>query len=121
MFSLLCTSGKKVPHRPVEVKISDNGAHYAVINWTIPSIAYTPETYVVGYQETSSSVYVYTKTLRSGEDINAVNQTFGVRLWDLEPGSRYCYVVVSRNLGNSYRSKEKCFDTKTLGKYYLSK
>ena len=57
----------------------------ALIQWTVASIAYTPETYVVEYGTSQDSLDMTSDPTHSGEDITVVNQMYSVKLSSLEP------------------------------------
>ena len=76
----------------------------ATIQWTVPSIAYTPETYVVKYGTSQDSLDLTSDSQHSGPDINIGSRTYSVRLSNLEPATTYYYKVVATNTAD--RSSE---------------
>ena len=73
----------------------------ALIQWTVSSIAYTPETYVVEYGTSQDSLDMTSDPTHSGEDITVVNQMYSVQLSSLEPVTQYYYQVVATNTARS--------------------
>ena len=106
--------GMRAPQRPLHLDVVVT-EYNAVVNWTVPFITYTPETYVVGYRQNDSSIYHYTETLTGTVDIDAENETYEVELRGLEPATNYCLVVIARNLANFSESEEVCFNTEETG------
>ena len=67
----------------------------ATIQWTVPSIVYTPETYVVRYG--TNDVNRMSDVVPSGSDISVTDLTLTVELTGLEQLTLYMYQVVSSN------------------------
>ena len=88
--------------------ISDSSAH---IQWTVSSIAYTPETYVVEYGTSQDSLDMTSDPSHSGGDIIVVNQMYSVQLSSLEPDTQYYYQVVATNTALSRSSNLLSFRT----------
>ena len=69
-----------------------------VIQWTVPYIAYTPETYEVIYgAERDNLDRESTESRTSGPDINAVDKTYSLPLTGLQAMTTYYYRIVARN------------------------
>ena len=83
----------------------------ALIQWTVSSIAYTPETYVVEYGTSQDSLDMTSDPTHSGEDITVVNQMYSVLLSSLEPVTQYYYQVVANNTARSRSSNLLSFRT----------
>ena len=83
----------------------------ALIQWTVSSIAYTPETYVVEYGTSQDSLDMTSDPIHSGEDITVVNQMYSVQLSSLEPVTLYYYQVVATNTARSRSSNLLSFRT----------
>ena len=69
----------------------------ALIQWTVPSIAYTPETYVVEYGTSQDSLDMTSDPTHSGEDITIANVTYSVTLSDLRENTTYYIHIVANN------------------------
>ena len=92
------TIGPAPPMQPTNVRVITTSATTATVQWTVPLIAYTPETYVVSYSTGSLTRQVLmSDPVESGADFDAVNQTFSVELTGLEPNTAYNYQVISSN------------------------
>ena len=82
-----------------------------LIQWTVSSIAYTPETYVVEYGTSQDSLDMTSDPTHSGEDITVVNQMYSVQLSSLEPDTQYYYQIVATNTALSCSSNLFSFRT----------
>ena len=83
----------------------------ALIQWTVSSIAYTPETYVVEYGTSQDSLDMTSDPTHSGGDITVVNQMYSVQLSSLEPATQYYYQIVATNTALSRSSNLLSFRT----------
>ena len=83
----------------------------ATIQWTVSSIAYTPETYVVEYGTSQDSLGLTSGSQHSGPDITVTNVTYSVQLSNLEPATTYHYRVVATNTAGTNTSFIKTFMT----------
>ena len=61
---------------PVLVRTGSISDSSAIIQWTVSSIAYTPETYVVEYGTSQDSLDMTSDPTHSGEDIAIANVTY---------------------------------------------
>ena len=82
---------------PVNVTAISVGTNRATIQWTVPSIAYTPETYVVEYRARQYRPHLTSDSQHSGPDITVTDVTYSVQLSNLEPATTYHYHVVATN------------------------
>ena len=83
----------------------------ATIQWTVSSIAYTPETYVVEYGTSQDSLGLTSGSQHSGPDITVTDVTYSVQLSNLEPATTYHYRVVATNTAGTNTSFIKTFMT----------
>ena len=90
-------TGPRAPISPRGVSHSDVNDIRATIQWTVPSIAYTPETYVVEYGTSQDSLDLTSDSQHSGPDITVTDVTYSVQLSNLEPATTYHYRVVATN------------------------
>ena len=97
----------------------DTRAMSSMIQWTVPIIAYTPETYVVNYGTSMSSLDVMSNPVQSGSAFEAVNQVFSVELTGLVYTTTYFYQVVAANGQGSTSSAIQSFTTTILHKSLL--
>ena len=86
-------------------------ANQVIILWSVLSIGYTPETYVVKYGTDESSLDTLSEELMSSEDYNAVDIPFSVTLSNLQPVTTYYYRVVATNSHSSTESDVGTFTT----------
>ena len=96
---------------PVLVGTGSISDSTAPIQWTVSSIAYTPETYVVKYGTSQDSLDMTSHQTHSGGDITVVNQMYSVQLSSLEPVTQYYYQVVATNTARSRSSTPHMFTT----------
>ena len=89
------------------------------IQWTVHSIAYTPETYMVQYGRFQHRLSSNSSVVESGADISITDKTYHVVLMGLEPVTEYFYHVVSTNtVGQSTTAVER-FNTTNRRKYCM--
>ena len=87
------------------------------IQWTVPSIAYIPETYMVQYGQFDHTLSSNSSVVASGADISITDKTYHVVLMGLEPVTEYFYRVVSTNtVGQSTTAVDR-FNTTNRRKY----
>ena len=102
--------------QPNDLTVISTDATTATVQWTVPLIAYTPETYVVSYSTGGLTRQVLmSDPVESGADFDAVNQMFSVELTGLEPNTAYNYQVVSSNTEDTITSESQSLNT-TAGK-----
>ena len=67
-----------------------------MIEWLVPEVAYTPETYTVIYGTDRTMLNYTSEPVMDASDITALNQIqYSVPLRDLQPNTRYYYQVVA--------------------------
>ena len=86
------------PVTPDNVAAIDVLDNRVTIQWTVPSIAYTPETYAVEYGTSQDSLGLTSGSQHSGPDITVTDVTYSVRLSNLEPATTYHYHQHSRQV-----------------------
>ena len=72
-------------------------ADYAVIEWLVPVIAYTPETYTVYYGPDEAQLNFTSNDVIGTMDITATNEIYSTTIMDLESNETYYYQVVATN------------------------
>ena len=95
-------------------QISTNSA---IIQWTVPSIAYTPEMYVVEYGDVPDSLIYSGDPVTSRDDIVTANKDYSFQLKGLKPGTMYYFIIESQNSNLSSRTFPFFFYTKETGTY----
>ena len=98
------------PVEPVEVNVVKANTT-AVVEWTVPMIAYTPESYVVEFGEDSGFLSRTSGLLHSGDDITVLNVEYTTTLQDLIPRTTYHFRVKSTNSFSDTYSIEVTFTT----------
>lgn len=94
---LSSTSGSSAPLQPIDIVHTTLSSEVAVVQWLVPEVVYTPETYTVTYG-TDRTMLNYTSEVISGSsDITAVNQVYSTTLRNLQSNTRYYYRVVATN------------------------
>ncbi len=89
----------------------------ATIQWTVPVIAYTPETHVVHYGTDMSTLDRMNYTISSGRDFSTTNLKFSVDLMGLDIDTDYYYRLVATNTFTSTSSSVFNFTTPNRGKH----
>ena len=118
MTSTLST-GPTAPVVPHPFNAIDIFGIQVTIQWTVFSIAYTPETYMVQYGQFDHTLSSNSSLVESGADISITNKTYHVVLMGLEPVIEYFYRVVSTNrVGLSTTAVDR-FNTTNRRKYYM--
>ncbi len=87
----------------------------ATIQWTVPVIAYTPETYVVYYGTDMSTLDGMSDTVSSGSDFEITDLQFSVLLTDLMVFTPYYYQLIATNTISSTTSPMKSVRTAEKG------
>ena len=90
-------SGASAPVKPMDTVHTTVTADYAVIEWLIPAIAYTPETYTVHYGPDEVQLNFTSDIVIGTRDITAKNQIYSTTVLDLQSNTTYYYQVVARN------------------------
>ena len=89
--------GPSDPEQPTSLSTTGTSFNGTTINWTIPRIAYTPETYTVHFGTSAGSLTPFNQQLQSGDNFTATNLQFSVQLTGLTPATDYSYRVVATN------------------------
>ena len=91
----------------------------ATIQWTVPRIAYTPETYTVHYGTSSGSLTPFNQQRENSDNFTATNLQFSIQLTGLSAGTRYYYQVVAMNSVGSNQSTINNFTAREQRKLIL--
>ena len=111
-------TGPVAPVKPTNLTDISTSFDSATIQWTVPLIAFTPETYVVHYGTNVGSLDLMSDPMESGDDFEAVNTLFTVQLNGLNPGTLYYYQVSATNSNASTLSDIELFQTGDHRKFY---
>ncbi|XP_019851636.1 PREDICTED: hemicentin-1-like [Amphimedon queenslandica] len=89
--------GPSKPFLPIRIIAGDFGHSTALIQWTVPSIAYSPESYFIRYGTSRNNLNFKSSTLIGTQDLDAKDQTLSITLRYLTHDTLYYYQVVSTN------------------------
>ena len=89
--------GESAPVRPTDAVHTTVTADYVVIEWLIPVIAYTPETYTVHYGPNEENLNFTSDVVIGTGDITAKNQIYSTTIRDLQSNTTYYYQIVAAN------------------------
>ena len=89
--------GPSDPEQPTSLSTTGTSFNGTTIHWTIPRIAYTPETYTVHFGTSPGSLTNASQQRQSGDNFTATNLPFSVPLTGLTPATDYSYWVVATN------------------------
>ena len=93
-------SGPVLPQRPVELIAYLISHDQATVQWKVPSVLYTPETYKVQYRTKSSDLYETKFTMDTK-----------VALFELLPNTDYYFQVIAQNTVGQTESYLSSFRT----------
>ena len=109
-------TGVQDPSTPESVAVSQISSDGFTVKWTVHSVSYTPETYLIEYGTTSDFLLPSRNSVTSGTDISVVNKTYRIELKELSPGKKYYFVVVARNSARITRTTPLFIHTKETSK-----
>ena len=119
-LSFNCTlAGPTAPSPPPNVSALGITHNRATIQWTVPSIAYTPETYVVEYGTSQDNLGLTSGSQHSGPDITVTDVTYSLQLSGLRVGTEYHFTVVANNSEGYTESQLDMFHTNELGTHNI--
>ena len=94
--------GSQVPYSAQDISVLSLMNTSATISFTIPSIAYTPETYTVQYIGLELQNILKNSMSEQSPNITATNMKYQITLTGLEEANTYNFTVVSTNcIGNT--------------------
>ena len=93
----MTTLGSSAPVQPIDVVHTTLSSEIAVIEWLVPAVAYTPETYTVTYGTDHTMLNYTSEVVVGSTDIMAISQVYSVTLRNLQSNTRYYYEVVATN------------------------
>ena len=117
IYQLSCLSGPSPPVEPVGLMALDITHNSTTIRWTVSSLSYDPEMYVVQYGLAMDSLTM-TSSMVMGDvtPLNYMDSYQGsVTLTDLSRLTTYFYQVMSTNSDDSATSVVSMFNTSALG------
>ena len=105
-------SGPRRPYLLIDLKVAVIGTETAIIEWTVPTIAFTPESYVVYYGTSIESLLFTSDPVESGSNFSIINFKFSTQLSFLSSNTQYYYCVIATNTEGSTASAKGEFQTK---------
>ncbi|KAL5486432.1 hypothetical protein EMCRGX_G018904 [Ephydatia muelleri] len=85
------------PRQPMKTRGNKISMDSLTIQWMVPFIAYTRETYVVRYGSAPDNLNQSSILVNGSADLNVTGAQFGVNLTGLVPYSLYYYTIVASN------------------------
>ena len=112
MKNIIVSSGARPPFTPKQVQ-SIVTTTTANISWTVPVIAYTPESYIVTYYGLELQPNTKESALNVGDptDIQTTNNIYFVLLEGLEEANTYKYTVNAINCNGTTSTDMMNFTT----------
>ena len=95
------------PVRPEDITFMDVKSESVIIQWTVPYISYSPETYVVQYGTSRDSLIHNSSSTDSEEEV----MTYSVELSGLRDNTTYYVQVLATNTAQRY--SKSCVHTLT--------
>ena len=114
--SCFTTLGPRSPSQPTSVRYINTTHSTATIEWRIPSITYTSETYYIEYGTSPTVLDRQSVSITSGSDLTLTNQLYSVDITELISNTTYYYRAVAANSFASTRSTLGSFITVSLRK-----
>ena len=104
-----------IPNEPIDVGVTYHTHIEARIEWTVPSIVFSAETYTLMYSITQDDLNtIMGETMSSGTDLSLTDQVYSVLLKDLSPGTKYYYQIKIENTFGIRLTQIYNFDTRML-------
>ncbi len=110
------TTGPSPPFKPESVDTTVTTFTTAQIQWSVPSIAYTPEQYTVEYGTSPGSLSQSSAVVSGSTDLAAVDHQYSMEVTGLLEGSTYYYRVVAHNTHGSTSSNVYTFTVEDVRK-----
>lgn len=120
-LNLFCFPGPGRPYKPVDISIENITSSSVIIVWTVPSVAYTPESYRVYYESINDGdQFVSPREVGPTEldELLLVNDAeYEMTLYGLRPFTQYSYYITATNTEGTIRSIVANFTTNETGLY----
>ena len=111
----LYATGSAPPLVPVYVIVTNITSFSAEIHWTVPYLAYTPESYKIVYGINPQNLELYPEYINSPSTALSVNLSYSLTLQPLSPYQRYYFQILSANTIDSVATDVKMFRTLETG------
>ena len=83
------------------------------IEWIVPSVAYSPESYVVMYGTSEDALDLTSDTVQGSSDITSTNEHYSVVLRNVDFETTYHFEIVATNSFNSTSTDTLTFTTQS--------
>ena len=101
----------QLPYSAQDIRVVSLMNTIATISFTIPSIAYTPETYTIQYIGLDLQNMLKGSISEQSPNITATNMKYQITLTGLEEANTYNFTVVSTNCIGNTSSQTMSFTT----------
>ena len=112
--TVLISTGPVSPYKPVDLVIVFSTHTSVTVQWTVPFIAYTDESYFIKYGPSLAST---TSSVPGSDDRSTLNGMFDITITGLVADTTYKFVVVAVNSFGETNSDISTFVTEELRKY----
>ena len=109
-YNFFC-SGPASPEPPNDLLTDSVTTHSATVSWTVPTIAFTPETYVVHYGTNLNNLQTTSDQIIGLSNFTARSHRFLITLTVLTPNTIYFYHINATNSIGSVLSQTANFIT----------
>ena len=109
--------GPRAPLLPTGITVGNVNHNSALIQWTVLSIAYSPETYYIRYGLSNNKLNYVSSSINGATDLAATSQTYSITLQHLIHNEVYYYSIVSNNNYTETTSAIDSFQTTKLCKF----
>ena len=111
--------GGSAPNAPTNIRVTDVTSSSVAINWDVPFVQYTPETYTIRYNTSTGSGE--STAVDGNENITLTDQSYSQQLVSLEPFTTYQFMIKATASGGTTSSENRIFTTAESGKQAVSK
>ena len=101
--------------KPTNVRVALLRYNMVVIQFAIPTISYTPETYHIVYGTNPADLQHQSEVHAGNTDVSTVGEVQSITLEPLKHNTMYHYKIVSRNSAFNVTSDMQRFQTPALG------
>lgn len=110
----LTNLGPTAPNTP-RIEMSISYAMEAMLNWTVGSIAYTPENYHIEFGVSSDVLNMRSDVINGSSNLTSTNLLYSTTLTGLSPFTQYYYRIVATNSFITTRTVVEMFRTSETG------
>ena len=111
--------GSTAPVVPIGVSIMSKHAQEVGISWTVPSVSYTQEIYIIEYGLSPDELVLTSDSVFGSTDITLNNQLYSLSLVDLQDNTTYFFKIIADNSFSMTETVVDSFITPPLCKFKL--